>query len=326
MVLPRVVAVLVLLSSVIGQSGCRSESQSAVAPAEQIWLEAGGTQFDRSFEARLSELEVRAAADPAGPASWSSRLYRDLMLLELFLSAWLSEEEELYGRFQQLAGLKLQGPLSEALNFQLCAQALLERFRTTARGAREQSEVAARATALAAYAGGLQGILFRNKRDYFAGREAVSAFPELAWLAHLMTARDLVVETLERTGRPQQNWQNIVLTVFAPDCARTVGRFIDLVCTADRIEGTEEFCHSDFDLIPASRRERGRGFLAAYCREAEGAKGEPVGEALLKTRFSAAFDSLAAVSRPLPQPLAQVVSRWREREAEAWSGLAFLFE
>ncbi len=319
--LPLLLVVLLTLAA-----GCRKE---AVPPSPEQVLAAtleklAGADFGPDFDAALELLDTLPKQVEDKAVSLPALLARDLALLDLFLTVQLGGDAALYERLKEHLGLQLDGAATDPRNYQICAQALLERFRLVEREAAGLPEVQARARALGLLTNGIQGILFRSKHYYFEGRDAVRAIPELRYLDQVLAARDLVVETLVRGDGVEKNWQNIALTVFGRVCPKAAARYVSMLCTAESpIEPAEEFCHTDLAKIPPTRRARGEGFLGRFCSTAEDG---PVGLDALKAYYDPAFDAALADAAGLRPALRNVMADLAARKDEAYAALDVLLK
>lgn len=320
-------AVANLLLGTLTLIACTRESppQAAdiLASARQQLARA---DFGPDFDKNLAILATLPDQTNDRAVVMGARLTRAQALLDLLLAAQLSEEAELTEQLKIALGVQLDGELTHPRNYQIVSQTLLEEFRLVARESSDSPEMQRQAQALALYAMGLQGILFRAKADYFKGRDAVAAIPELAYLDHLSAVRDLIFETLDRTGGPEENWQNVTLTVIGRVCPVHAARYVARLCTAiDLTTESEEYCHTDFRKIPVGRQERGRGFLEHACVAPPGDDQAPVGLAAIKAYYEPAFGSLLANNGTVRPTLRKAVQKMARRKAEAYSALsAFL--
>lgn len=318
----------VLALSVVAASGCSKERPPGAAEVlAQARAELAGADFGQKFEKNLAILATLPDQTEDRPVILGARLTRAQALLDLLLAAQLTRSEELTEQLKVALGLQLDGELVHPRNYQIVAQTLLEEFRLVARESAEAPELKRNAEALALYTMGLQGILFRAKADYFKGRDAVAAIPELAYLDHLAAVRDLIVETLDRSQGPDANWQNIVLTVIGRVCPRASARYLVRLCTAtDLSDQSEEFCHADFRKIPAGRQAMGRGLLAHTCFPQEVDDGSRLGLAALKAYYEPAFARLLADDSTLRPTLKQAVQRKANRREEAYDALSVFLD
>jgi len=309
-------------------SGCSKEQPPG---AEEVLARTRGqlarADFGSEFEKNLAILATLPEQTDDKSVVFGARLTRARALLDLALAAQLTGSEERTEQLKIALGLQLDGELTHPRNYQIVAQTLLEEFRLIARETAGSPEVSAQAEALALYCMGLQGILFRAKADYFKGRDAVAAIPELAYLDRLAAARDLIVETLDRTDGPDANWQNVVLTVVGRVCPRAAAQYIMRVCTAtDLSVSSEEYCYPDFRKIPAGRQAQGRGFLAHTCFPSEKEDGALLGLAAIKAYYDPAFESLLADDSALRPTLRQAVQKMANRREEAYAALSVFLD
>jgi hypothetical protein len=323
-------SVVILVSWALICTGCKKEEQTPEGAFETArQLLADDDSFGTGFDQAIMLLESMQQQE--GPSDKMSEqvglMLQSQAILELFLAAWLSGDQDLYEKLKSVLQTQLDGPLSTPRNFQLVAQLLLERFRKVARRDAD-AEVKARAQALVLYTMGLQAVLFRAKQAYFKGRLAVIAHDELRYLDATLAIRDLVVETLHRTERPEENWQYITLTVVGRVCERTAARYVALLCTPDDPSTTEEFCHSDLKDISASRKARGKGFLSRFCLSEEHSEtdgSEPAGLDLVMGYYDRAFDELEQKQFGLSSGLRHVLSGLKDERSAASAALETLF-
>jgi hypothetical protein len=309
--------------------GCKNEP---VAPAAVDTLatarsELAKADFGDDFDGGLAMLRALEEQSSDKPIRFGARLTRSEALMELWITVLLTEDGPLYEKLQGHLGIQLDGDAWHPRNFQLVAQSFLEDFRLVAREGKAVPALHDRAQALALFATGIQGVLFRGKADYFAGRDAVKAFPDLAHLDNLLAARDLIAETLTRTDGPEKNWQNVVLTVFGRVCPKAASRFLTAACTADAsTTESEEYCFADFNEIPASRRARVEGFLAASCTNEATQDHEVTGATAIETYYDTALTGLMADDVPMRPTLKRAAKALVDRKAEAYAALAMFLK
>ncbi len=290
-------------------------------------LQLAKADFGKEFQKCLAVLETLPEQTDDKAVILGARLTRARALLELTLAAQITGSEELTEALKLALGLQLDGELLLPRNYQIVAQALLEEFRLVSRETKDYPALQRNADALALYSLGLQGILFRAKADYFKGRDAVAAIPELAYLDQLSAARDLIVETLDRAEGPDANWQNVVLTVVGRVCPRAAARYVMQLCTAiDLTTKSEEYCHPDFRNIPAGRKAQGRGLLAHTCAPKEVRDGSLLGMDALKAYYEPAFQRLLADDSVLRPTLKQAVQKMANRREVAYEALAVFLD
>jgi hypothetical protein len=283
--------------------------------------------FGKEFEKCLAVLETLPEQTDDKAVIFGARLARAQALLELSLAAQLTGSKALTEQLKIALGLQLDGELLLPRNYQIVAQVLLEEFRLVARETAGTPTLQRQAAALALYTVGLQGILFRAKAEYFKGRDAVAAIPELAYFDHLSAVRDLMVETIDRADGPDGNWQNVVLTVVGRVCPRAAARYVMQLCTAvDLTTESEEYCHPDFRKIPAGRQAQGRGLLAHTCAPREVDDGSLLGLAAVKAYYEPAFQSLLTDNSGLRPTLKQAVQKMANRREVAYEALSVFLD
>jgi hypothetical protein len=258
---------------------------------------------------------------------------RALAHLELFLTAVLTGDEAHYEKLKSLLSWQLEGRLMDLRNFQIMAQEIMEEFRLVEREARP-AELKDKAAALALFAGGLQGVLFKERKGYHDGRKAVAAFPELAYLDDLMGAWDLVFETLRFRETPEQNWQRIVTGVLSPVCPAAALTYADMICTSALPTAEAQECSLDLAAFGARARENGARHLGRTCKwpageaaeAAEAGQAPAVGLAAVQRYYEARFARLAAGDPPLPAPLAGELARLSAQKETAYERLRVFFK
>jgi hypothetical protein len=309
-------------------AGCSKEQPPGPSDVlARTRVELAKADFGKEFEKCMAVLVTLPEQTDDKAVIFGARLARAQALLELSFAAQLTGSEALTEQLKMALGLQLDGGLLLPRNYQIVAQTLLEEFRFVARETAGSPKLQKQAEALAKYTVGLQGILFRAKADYFRGRDAVSAIPELAYFDHLSAVRDLIVETLDRTDGPDGNWQNIVLTVIGRVCPRAAARYLMQLCTAtDLTTESEEFCHPDFRKIPAGRQAQGHGLLAHTCAPQEVQDGSLLGLAAVKAYYDPAFQSLLADDSGLRPTLRQAVQKMANRREVAYEALSVFVE
>ncbi len=324
----RPIARVLLAITLASSFGCAKDdppgAADLLAKARQQLTQA---DFGQEFDRCLAILATLPDQTDDKATVMGARLTRARALLELMLAAQLTGSQELTEQLKTALGLQLDGDLTHPRNYQILAQALLEEFRLVARESGSSPEAQRQAEALALYTMGLQGILFRSKADYFKGRDAVAAFPELAYLDNLSAVRDLIAETLDRDQGPEANWQNVVLTVIGRVCPTQAARYIARLCTAiDLTTESEEYCHSDFRKIPAGRQQQGRGYLEQACAAPGGNDPPQAGLTAIKAHYDRAFDSLLAEEQALRPTLQKAVQKMASRKAEAYTALSVFLD
>lgn len=335
--------------------GCaKEEPKSFSALLEEQRKALVGTDYGEGFDRSMAVLDELATQKQDPEVGIAAILLRSQAHLDLMIGALLTEEPALYEKLKSRLSWRLERSLTDPRNFQLLAQDLLESFRMVARESADKPEVRRTAEALALFADGMQGILFRNKIRYFEGCAAVAALPQLRYLHDLMAVRDLVHECASRVGAPAGNWQNIALTVVARVCSGAATRYLADLCSTPAAladPAKDDYCTTDFGVLPESMRKMAGQRLGAECRapgtadgnasgKADGnangaasgmadgnanAVGGGAGEAAVRAYYAATFDRLEKDADQLPVPTRDVVRRLSEGREASLKGVHMLF-
>jgi len=244
--------------------------------------------------------------------------------LDLFLGAWLARDHASYGELKSAFSRQLDGNLRDPRNFQLLIQDIVEEFRSAARLAEPGTEQAIRAAALEKYCQGLQGVLFRSKKNYFLGRDAVTEVESLRILDDLLAGRDLIEEVLERSPSSSRNWQHILLTVVGRVCSDTAARMVEHLCTAGAFAKGEDTCPQDVADVPTDVRKAAAADLSKNCKLKMGDI-SVAGMDAIRMYYDSAFERLSAASSTFPPPLAARTSHMAAVKEDAYKALEQVF-
>lgn len=321
-----VVLVTGLALTALCASGCAKKEPNDAQRLDDAVAGLTGCDFGESYDRWLAVIGELVSQTNDKEVAYRGLLERATAHLQLLITATVTEDEELYGRLKQVLGWKLDGDLFHPRNYQLMSQEILEEFRVVEREADGYPKLQARAVALAALADGIQGIIFRNKKGYFEGRDAVAAFEDLRYLDDQLAARDLLVETLDKTGGPEKNWQYVMLTVIGRVCYKASARFVDQACMPTSMENVEEFCNIDFMVLPESSREAAGTVLAHNCRREGDGEDGPAGLAAIKAYYDEAFTRLSANDRAFSPQFNAKLAEMDQRRAEAYKALEIFFQ
>ncbi|MBM4353670.1 MAG: hypothetical protein FJ109_07705 [Deltaproteobacteria bacterium] len=260
-------ATVVLLTGILG---CRKEEPRPFARLLDEQRKAlVATDYGEAFDQSMAVVDELATQKQDVNVGVEAILLRSRVHLDLLVAALLTDDPALYEKLKLRLSWRLERPLTDPRNLQLLAQDLLETFRLVVRESKDRAEVRGQAQALALFADGIQGILFRNKSRYFEGRTAVAALPELRYLDDLMCVRDLTHECLRRNGAPAGNWQYITLTVVGRVCPDAAAKYLDRLCSTPAAladPARDEYCTTDFEVLPIEMRKDAGKFLQGACR------------------------------------------------------------
>lgn len=307
-------AVATTLAAAVG--GCKEKGptdEEILADAQRVLV---ASDFGEEFDKGLDLLEGLLARGLSKEIATQALYTMARAHLDLFLAAWLTKDAALYEKLKTTLSWQLDGEMRDPRNFQLLAQEILEEFRLVVREVDEGTPVALKGRALEKFCDGLQGVLFRNKKGYFEGRDAVAAIDALRWMDDLLAARDLIEEVLERSPTPGRNWQHILLTVVGRVCSATAARIVERLCTAGALAKKQDACPKEIGDVPTDVRRAAAQELKESCKV-----GELSGVDALRRYYQAAFNRLKKSSKALPPVLA---ARVEEMDNEKERALAEL--
>lgn len=315
----------VMLCLALSLPACKSQQAAAADELEASVNALKGTDFGPGWDTAISTL--RRLADPktqppVPPATAALASYwKDRAQLALFIAALVTEEQELFTKWLGVRGWKLEGKITDLVNFQSTVQEIAYDFDKLQRDkALSEAELAV-ATLLAQFARTTQGVFYRDKRQYIKGGQSLRKVPELAWMDDALAIRDLLVEVLRRPGPGlNANWQNVVLTVVARVCTEVTGQHINGVCTVATLGAAEEFCPADWEKQDKNQRIAGAVLLLTRCKSTEPGAETLRGMEAIRFYYDAAFDRLST-SAEVPAPVVAWAKANREAMAQAYAAL-----
>lgn len=321
---PVVALVSVVLAAAVS---CKKEGGKESSPLEEAVKLVSPPDFGERYDKGLALLDSLAGDRSDLKTAYSARLQRGLAHLDLFVAALVTEDGELFEKCKTVLNWELAGSIYDVRNYQLLIQDIMEEFKLVAREAREHEAVASKADALASFCLGLQGLFYRDKREYMEGRSRVSAHSDLAYLVDLMALRDLVHETLRREEAFAKNWQNIALTVVGPVCLRPTLKYVDILCVPAHPSQMKEHCEQDFDKLSLKARKSGARFLSEQCLLAGSEEGKgAVGMAAIRSYYDGAYHRLVAARARLSPRLADDLDELRNEMEKAYEALEALVD
>ena len=316
---PFLVVVSVVLAAAVS---CKKEEPKESSPLDEAVRLVSPPDFGERYDKGLALLSSLAGDPNNLEAAYTARFHQALAHLDLFVTALLTEDAALFEKCKAVLNWELEGDIRNLRNFQLLIQDVMEEFKLVSREGGKYPELAARAEDLASYCLGLQGLFYRDKREYMAGRERVSRHSDLAYLADLMAIRDLVHETLRREDGTRLNWQNLALTVLGPVCLRPALKYVDMLCIPADPSLMKEHCEPDFDKLSAGARQEGARFLTEQCTfEGAGEEEAPVGMAAVRSYYDGAFNRVAAARERLAPRLGEELASLRKEMDKAYGEL-----
>ncbi len=317
--IPVVALISVVLAATIS---CKKEGETKASPLEQATTLLSPPDFSEKYDQGLALLDALAGDHSNLKVAYAARLRRGLAHLDLFIAALVTGDPELFEKCKSILNWELEGDLYNVRNFQLLVQDIMEEFKLVAREGKDYPELASRANDLASFCLGIQGLFYRDKRQYMAGRGKVRSHTDLAYLADLMALRDLTHETLRRGDGFATNWQNVVLTVLGPVCLSPALKYVDMLCIPADPSQIKDHCEPDFNKLSPRAREGGAKFLSEQCTldGGEGKEG-PLGMAAIRSYYDSAYERLVAVRGSLAPQLSDKMEAFRAEMEKAYGVL-----
>jgi len=319
---------LVLIAAAIAlccAGSCAEKKKTESELLDEALLTLAGSDFKEQYDRALSIVDRVVEDTRDKELAYRGILYRAKAHLDLLVIALMTGDEALGEKAKSVLNWRLEGAFTDARNFQLLAQDIMEEFRVVEREADSYPGLKKRAAALAKFCNGLQGVLFRSKQAYFDGRDAVKEFPEFRYLDDQMAMRDLIHEVLKRTDGPAQNWQNIVLSVCGRVCLLTSARFIDAACMPESPESAEEYCNTDYSKLSPSMKKRATAVMAECRPGREEEREEPAGLDAIKSYYDAAYGRLVADREKFSPTFRKLLDTMDEDKEAAYEALKIFF-
>ncbi len=322
-------AVSAVLASVLLTSGLVAGCKDPKAVAEEALTTnvalLKGTDFGPSWDGAMAALAALADPKAEVPAPQivmvQAKFWRVRSQLALFITALVTESDELFAKWQTIRGWKLEGKLSDLVNFQSTVQEIAADFDKLLSEKGLTEAESAVVTLLAQFSRTTQGVFYRDKRQYLKGGAGLRKVPELAWMDDALALRDLIAETTRRPGPGMNaNWQNTVLTVVGRICPEVASRHINGVCTMVDLSSAEEFCPADWEKQNKDQRIGGAVLLMTQCKSEDPGAETLRGMQAIRFYYDAAFDRLAS-STDAPAPLVAWAKANRETMGTAYAAL-----
>lgn len=307
----------------VSVTACKSQEEKDQEQLNQTVAQLRGTDFGDSWTSAMASLADLADSHREVPASAAissqARLWRARAQLALFITALVTEDDALFTQWKTERGWKLEGKLSDLINFQSTIQEIAGDIDLIQADGGLSEQDHAIAGLIAQFARTTQGVFYRDKRQYIKGGLNLRKVPELAWMDDAMALRDLIVETTRRPGPGvDKNWQNAVLTVFGRVCGEVASKHVANVCTVAKIGEPQEYCPEAWEKQAQENRVAGAVLLLTNCKcDEAGAEGLRGAEAV-RFYYDAAFNRLTS-SGDAPAPLVAWAKEHREAMNAAYA-------